>query len=211
MPSRRRAWLALCLLLGGCTPAPFVVADPAYRMERGQSWVVVVEVPRGPELATPSRQVKQLVTIELGTRWFNVLDGDLLVRSAPELGAVLADAARQVAVGQRVSPEIVEQLARPHGVGQLLVVDVFRHEQFWGRETRITRVGVDGRLVQLASGHTLWQARYDPELSDSAGRGYDAAARRAATELVRLLSDGWPRLKDTVVADWPVVEYLTPN
>jgi len=188
-----------------------VTADPGYRMERGQSWVVVVDLPRGPELATPSRQVGRLVTIELATRWFNVLDRDLLVQSAPELGAVLGEAARQVAVGQRVSPEIVERLARPHGVGQLLVVDVFRHEQFWGRETRITRVGVEGRLVQLASGHTLWQARYDPELSDAPGRGYDAAARRAARELVRLLSDGWPQLKDTVVADWPVVEYLTPN
>jgi hypothetical protein len=211
MLSRRRVWLLLCLLVGGCMPRPMVVADPAYRMERGQSWVVVVDVPRGPEMATPSRQVGRLVTIELGTRWFNVLDRDLLVRSAPELGAVLAEAARQIAVGQRVSPEIVDQLARPHGVGQLLVVDVFRHEQLWGRETRITRVGVEGRLVQLASSHTLWQARYDPEISDTPGRGYDGAARRAATELVRLLSDGWPRLKDTAVADWPVVEYLIPN
>ena len=101
-------------------------------------------------------------------------------RSAPELGAVLAEAAQQVAVGQRVSPEIVERLARPHGVGQLLVIDVFRHEQHWGRETRITRVGVEGRLVQLADGRTLWQGRYDPEISDAPGRGYDAATRRAA-------------------------------
>jgi hypothetical protein len=187
------------------------MADPAYRMERGQSWVVVVAVPRGPEMATPSHHVGRLVTVELGTRWFNVLDGDLLVRSVPELGADLADAARQIALGQRVSPEIVERLARPHGVGQLLVVDVYRHEQLWGRETRITRVGVEGRLVQLASGHTLWQARYDPEISDTPGRGYEAATRRAAAELVRLLSEGWPRLKDTTVADWPVVEYFTPN
>lgn len=211
MPSRRCAWAAWCLLLVGCTPTSLVVADPAYRMDRGQSWVVVVDMPREPAMAAPSRQVGRLVTTELGTTWFNVLDRDLLVQSAPELGAVLGEAARQVAVGHRVSPEIVERLARPHGVGQLLVIDVFRHEQFWGRETRITRVGVEGRLVQLASGRTLWQARFDPEVSEAPGRGYDAATRRAATELVRLLSDRWPRLKDTAVADWPVVEYLTPN
>jgi hypothetical protein len=75
----------------------------------------------------------------------------------------------------------------------------------------ITRVGVEARLVQLASGRTLWQARFDPEGSGAPGRGYDAATRRAATELVRLLSDRWPQLKDTAVADWPVMEYLTPN
>jgi hypothetical protein len=92
-----------------------------------------------------------------------------------------------------------------------LVVDVFRYEQHWGRETRITRVGVEGRLVQLVGGRTLWQARYDPEISDAPGRGYDAATRRAATELVRLLSEGWPRLQDTPAANWPVVEYFTPN
>jgi hypothetical protein len=128
MPSRRYAWAAWCLLLVSCAPTPFLVADPAYRTDRGQSWVVVVDVPREPAMASPSRQVGRLVTTELGTTWFNVLDRDLLVQSAPELGAVLGEAARQVAVGHRVSLEIVERLAHPHGVGQLLVVDVFRHE-----------------------------------------------------------------------------------
>lgn len=203
--------LAVCLLVCGCAPAPFVVADPSYRVERGQSWVLVVDLPREAELATPSRQVGRLVTMELGARWFNVLDRDLLVQAVPELGALLADAARQVVIGQRVSPECVDRLASRYGVGQLLVVDVFRYEQHWGRETRITRVGVEGRLVHLAEGRTLWQARYDPEISDAPGRGYDAATRRAASELVRLLSDGWPRLQDTPAANWPVVEYFTPN
>jgi hypothetical protein len=211
MPFRSGVSLALCLLFSGCSPAPFVVADPTYRAERGQSWVLVVDLPREAELAPPSRQVGRLVTMELGARWFNVLDRDLLVQSAPELGVVLADAARQVAIGRPVSPEVVDRLASSHGVGQLLVVDVFRYEQHWGRETRITRVGVEGRLVQLAGGRTLWQARYDPEVSDAPGRGYDAATRRAATELVRLLSEGWPRLQDTPAANWPVVEYFTPN
>jgi len=88
---------------------------------------------------------------------------------------------------------------------------VFRYEQYWGRLTKITRIGVEVRLLQIAEGRILWQGRYDPEVSGSAGYGFDAAARRVVRELVRVLSHGLPQLKDTPFADWPIVEHFTPN
>jgi len=201
----------LALLLAGCADRSFVLRDATYRAERSASWVVVVESPRGSDLAAPTKTVGRLVANELSLHWFNVVDRDLLLQADPELGPRLRRAAQQASLGQRVEPEVVERLSRDHGVGQLLIVDVFRYEQFWGRETRITRVGVEGRLVQLQDNRILWQGRADPDAVGLPGGGFEAAAHRAAGELVRLMSGGLPRLEDTPLATWPVLEYLVPN
>ena len=201
----------LTVLLTGCGNGSFVLPDPAYRAEQGSSWILVVDAPRQADLAAPTRQVGRLVASELSLRWFNVVDRDLFLQAHPDVGPSLSRAAHQVLIGEQVDSEVVERLFRRHGVGQLLVVDVFRHEQVWGREMRITRVGVEARLVQLVEGKTLWQARTDPEVSGALAGGFDVAARRAAGELVRLLSGAWPRFEDTPMANWPVLEYFTTN
>lgn len=212
MPCPRR-WSAcgLAVLLIGCAKGSVVLPDAAYRVERGASSIVVVEVPRDGDLAAPGRQVGRWVATELSLSWFNVLDRDLLLRAHPELAPPLLQAAQQILLGGQPAPEISERLFRLHGVGQLLLVDVFRYEQLWGGETRVTRVGVEARLVLLADGRTLWQGRTDPEISGAPGSGFELAGRRAAKELVRLLSDGWPRLEDTPMVRWPVLEYFTAN
>jgi hypothetical protein len=212
MPYRNAAPMALlACLLAGCTPTSFVLADPAYRAERSSSWVVVVEVPREPPLDVPARQVGRLVAAELALRWFNVLDRDLLVQANPDLGPALRRAARGALTGERADPQLAERLLRRHGVGQLLAVDVFRHEQVWGRETRITRVGAEAHLVQLGDGKVLWQGRADPAISGATGSAFDTAARRAAEELVRQMCESPPSFGDTPFATWPVLEYFTPN
>lgn len=201
----------LACLVAGCAASSFVLADPAYRAERASSWVVVVEVPREQPLDLPARQVGRLVAAELALRWFNVLDRDLLVQANPDLGPALSRAARGVLTGERVDPQLAERLLRRHGVGQLLAVDVFRHEQVWGRETRITRVGAEAHLVHLGDGRTLWQGRTDPAISGVAGSAFETASQRAAEELVRQMCEAPPRFGDTPFASWPVLEYFTPN
>jgi hypothetical protein len=203
--------LLLALLLSGCASRSFVLRDPAYRVERSATWVVVVESPRASDLAAPTKTVGRLVANELSLRWFNVLDRDLLLQADPQLEPRLSRAAQQASLGQRVEPEVVERLSRDHGVGQLLVVDVFRYDQFWGRETRITRVGVEARLVQLQDNRILWQGRADPDVAGLPGGGFEAAAHRAAGELVRLMSGELPRVEDTPLATWPLLEHLVPN
>ena len=212
MPYRSVAVVALLAgLFAGCSAGgTFVLADPAYRTERASSWLIVVEAPRNGVLDGPSRQISRLVAAELALRWFNVLDRDLLVQAQPDLGPALGRAARALLTGERVDPQLAERLRR-HGVGQLLVVDVFRHEQVWGRETRVTRVGVDAYLVHLGAGKILWQGRTDPAVSGAAGSGFETAAQRAADELVRHLCEAPPRLADTPLATWPVLEYFVPN
>ncbi len=201
----------LVCLVAGCPATTFVLADPAYRVERSSGWVVVVEVPRESPLDVPARQVGRQVAAELALRWFNVRDRHLLVQAYPDLGPALSHAARGLLTGEHVDPHLADRLLLRHGVGQLLVVDVFRHEQVWGRDTRITRVGAEARLVRVADGNILWQGRTDAAISGATGSAFDTASRRAAEELVRQLCEAPPRLADTPFAAWPVLEYVTPN
>ena len=215
MRTRNARWICcaalLALLVAGCGGSPYVVAGPDYLAERGRSGVLVVPGPRDPESVVAARDVGRLLAAELSTRWFNVLDFDVVVKTSPDLEPLLLRVAAQTLAGQLVEREAAEALLRRHQVGQLLVLDVFRSEQYWGRVTKITRVGVEARLLELAEGRLLWQGRYDPEVSGSAGYGFDAATRRVVRELVRALSNGPPELKDTPMADWPIVEHFTPN
>lgn len=215
MQPRNAGWICcatlLALLGAGCAGGPSVVAGPDYLAERGRSGVLVVPGPRDPDSVAAARDVGRLLAAELATRWFNVLDFDAVVMSSPDLEPLLLRMAAQTLAGQLVDREAAEALLRRHRVGQLLVLDVFRSEQYWGRVTKITRVGVEARLLELAEGRLLWQGRYAPEVSGSAGYGFDAATRRVVRELVRVLSNGRPELKDTPMADWPILEHFTPN
>jgi hypothetical protein len=204
-------WLLVARFLGGCANGAFVLADPDYKAERGRSGVLVLAAPREGADAEVGREVARLFTTELGSRWFNVVDLEFVLGGSPDLGRALGQMPRQFLAGEQVDARMAEQLYRRHGIGQLLIVDVFRRDQYWGRETKITRVGVEARLVQVAEGRTLWQGRSDPESSESPGSGFDAASRRAVRELVRLLSGGVPEWKDTPPASWPILEYFTPN
>lgn len=199
------------VLLAGCVPGAYVLADRDYRNERVRSGLLVVASSRDPGSASAAREARRLLSAELASRWFNVLDLDFVLNASPDLEPHLARIGEQVLAGQLIHRQVADVLLQRHGVGQLLVMDVFRYEQYWGRQTKITRVGIDARLVQLADRRTLWHGRYDPELSGSSGHGLDSAMRRVVHELVRAMTNGLPQFKDTPFAEWPVLEYFTPN
>jgi hypothetical protein len=205
---------ALCIaliFLAGCANGPSVVASADFATERVRSGILVVPSPRDPASVPVAREAARLLAADLATRWFMVLDLDFVLKASPDIGPHLARISHQAMAGQLVDRQVAEVLFQRHGVGQLVVMDVFRYEQYWGRQSKITRVGVEARLVQIAAGRILWQGRYDPELSGSPGHALDAATRRVVRELVRVMTNGLPELKDTPVADWPLLEYFTPN
>ena len=207
----RRIGLIL-LVVGGCSSqSPTILADPSYEAERGRSYLAVVAAPRQLALLMPADEARRLVASGLRNRWFNVLDVDALTTLDPALAPLLQRAALDILAGKSVNKEAVDRLARLHGIGQLLVVDVYQYDQYWGRETKITRVGVEARLVQLADGRTLWEGRNDPEVSGAPGTGYDAATRQAAQELVRVLLNEQPRWRELPMMNWPVINDLAPN
>jgi len=204
-------WLVLASLAAGCANQTTMAARPEYPLERSRSAILVTPGGRDLDAVPSSREAAGLMARALGSRFFNVLAFDAVVQASPDLAKPLARVARQVLAGQLIDRDVADILFQRHGVGQLLVLEVFRAEQYWGRETKIARVGMDARLVLLADGRTLWQGRADPELSGSPGHAMDAATGRVVRELVRALAGGLPEFKDTPLADLPVLEYLTPN
>jgi hypothetical protein len=200
-------------LLAGCAgpPRAFVIADPDYASERARSTILVLPGPRVAGAPGIARAAAHTLAAELGSRWFNVVEVDHLLRSNPALEAPLGRAALQALNGEPIDQGLAERLLTGYGIGQLMVVDVYQYEQYWGRQTKITRVGMEARLVQIPRGRILWQGRYDPELSGYAGHGYEAATQRAVRELVRALTGGPAVAADYTDWNWPVVEYFEPN
>jgi hypothetical protein len=203
--------VVLAALAAGCAGAPTVAARPEYRTERARSAILVAPGSRDTDAVPVTRAVAGLLARELGARFFNVLDLDAVAQASPDLAIPVARVAGQVMAGQLIDRDVAEVLFQRHGVGQLLVLDVFRYEQYWGRETKITRVGLDARLILLADGRILWHGRVDPEVSGFPGHALDAATHRVVRELVRTMAGGLPDIRDTPLAEWPVLEYLTPN
>jgi len=210
-PRAAAAALALAALAGGCAGGTTVAARPEFALERGRSTILIVPGPRDPEAASTTREAARLLTGELGARFFNVVDVEFVLGASPELAPVVGRLARQAVSGQLLDRAAAEILFQRHGIGQVLVVDVFRYEQYWGRDTKITRVGIDARLVHVAEGRILWHARSDPEYSGSPGHAFDAAARRGVRELVRAMTGELPDVKDTPLANWPIIEHFMPN
>ena len=200
-------------LVAGCAgpPRAFVIADPDYASERARSGILVLPGPQATGAPGVARAAAHTLAAELGARWFNVMEMELLLRSNPELEPPLARAALQALGGEPIDRGLAETLLRSYGIGQLMVVDVYQYEQYWGRQTKVTRVGMEARLVQISRGRILWQGRYDPELSGYPGHGFDAAAERAVRELVRALTSGSMVPADFTDWNWPVLEYFEPN
>ena len=162
-------------------------------------------------MSGPSQRVARRVSAELAIRWFNLVDRDLLLLRSPDLVVGLTRTVPILQSGGAAPSDLVDRLALAYGVGQVLLVDVFEHEQVWGREARVTRVGVEARLIRLTDGHTLWEGRCIPEVVGARGSGFEATEERAARDIVRLLQNEWPKLAETPVATWPVLEYVIPE
>jgi hypothetical protein len=212
--TRLLALLGLGLaLVAGCAgpPRAAVIANPDYAVERARSGILVLPGPRVSGAPGIARAAAHTLAAELGSHWFNVVEVELLLRSNPALEPSLNRAALQALDGEPIDRGLAETLLQGYGIGQLMVVDVYQYEQYWGRQTKITRVGMEARLVQIPRGRVLWQGRYDPELSGYPGHGFDAATRRAVRELVRALTSGPTAPADFTDWNWPVMEYFEPN
>jgi hypothetical protein len=151
-----------------------VIANPDHATERARSNILVVPGPRGSGAAGIARAAAHTLAPELGSRWMNVVEVDLVLRADPALEPSLARAALQALDGEPIDRGLAETLLQGCGIGQLMVVDVYQYEQFWGRQTKITRVGMEARLVQIPRGRVLWHGRYDPKLSGYPGHGFEA-------------------------------------
>jgi hypothetical protein len=69
------------------------------------------------------------------------------------------------------------------GVRRALVVNVYGVDQHWDGSTRVTRVGVEARLIALPSGVLLWAGKIAPGSAGTAGWSFERATRIAVRRL----------------------------
>lgn len=73
------------------------------------------------------------------------------------------------------------------GVRRALVVNVYGVDQQWEGTARVTRVGVEARLIALPSGVLLWAGKIAPGSAGTAGWSFEHATRIAVRRLAESL------------------------
>jgi hypothetical protein len=68
-----------------------------------------------------------------------------------------------------------------------LVVSVFGVDQHWEGTARVTRVGVEARLISLPSGDLLWAESLVPASAGMTGWSFEHATRIAVRKLAERL------------------------
>lgn len=69
------------------------------------------------------------------------------------------------------------------GVGQAMMVNLYGVDQHWEGTARVTRVGVEARLIALPSGALLWAGKIAPGSAGTAGWSFERATRIAVRKL----------------------------
>jgi hypothetical protein len=73
------------------------------------------------------------------------------------------------------------------GVRRALVVNLYGVDQHWEGTARVTRVGVEARLIALPSGVLLWAGKIAPGSAGTAGWSFEYATRIAVRRLAESL------------------------
>ncbi len=162
------------------------------RLETGAA-VLVLPVWSDEANRAVAERMARLLAQELGARWGNVKSHDWL----RETGAWTVTGDGQTG-GARLQSLVASLQSPPSGeglaVGTVVVVEVSLYEQYWERLTKITRVGLEARLIHPSTGHPLWGGRYDVQVKGHPGRAFDDATRLAISGLAEALdreARGW--------------------
>lgn len=70
------------------------------------------------------------------------------------------------------------------GIRRAIVVNLYGVDQHWDGTARVTRVGVEARLIALPSGALLWAGKVAPASAGTAGWSFERATRIAVQRLV---------------------------
>lgn len=184
--------LSVGWVLAGCEtkhPAPIA---PSVVMLR-QSPVVVIPAPSSTEDRLLAEGVARLFVLELSSSGMDVRGLDWLREEARSRGwdLTLAPLTEWMAQAGERSWLASSRLGgidwQTLGVSRVLIVGVFGVEQHWEGPVKVTRVGVEARLIALPTGEPLWAGRIAPASAGTTGWSFEYAARAAVRKLAESL------------------------
>lgn len=175
--------LGLGLLVGGCASPPAPPSLQSVVISQDGRTVVM------PALTTTEdrplvEEVVRLFVLELSRSRFDVRGLDWVREEARARGWDTPPAFFQDGVlrqeGEMKSPG-VDWAAL--GVRRALVIDLNGVDQHWDGTARVTRVGIEARLVALPSGMPLWAWKVAPGSAGTAGWSFEHAVHIAVRTL----------------------------
>lgn len=175
--------LSLGLLIGGCaSPIISPTLQPVVISQDGRTVVMPALV------ATEDRplveEVVRLFVLELSRSRLDVRGLDWVREEARARGWDSSLLYLQEGVPFRdgeAKPQAVDWAAL--GVRRALVVNLNGVDQHWDGTARVTRVGVEARLIALPSGTLLWAWKTAPGSAGTAGWSFEYAVRVAVRKL----------------------------
>lgn len=195
----RELVLAILLSVGwalaGCEAKHAAPIAPSVIMLR-QSPVVVIPAPSSTEDRPLADGVARLFVLELSGSGMDVRGLDWLREEArsrgwdARLGPLTEWMAELREGAERSGPALgrVEGIDwQALGVSRVLIVGVFGVEQHWEGTARVTRVGVEARLIAVPTGEPLWVGRIAPASAGTTGWSFEYAARAAVRKLAESL------------------------
>lgn len=183
--------LSVGLLIGGCAPpATLSTLQPVVIPREGRT--VVIPAPAPTEDRPLVEAVARLFVLELSHSGIDVRGLDWLQEEArtrgwdwhsgqwPGISDPTPDARRQTSETGGIDWEAL-------GVRRVMVVNLYGVDQYWEGTARVTRVGVEARLIALPSGALLWAGKIAPGSAETAGWSFERATRIAVRRLVESL------------------------
>jgi RNA polymerase sigma factor for flagellar operon FliA len=179
--------VSLGVLLAGCA-APSSPASHHSIVIPRHGRVVVIPRSASVEDRPLAEAVARLFVLEMSGSRTEVEGLDWLREQARSRGwdVPLGSLVEDVALPDRdARPPLIDWGAL--GVTSVLVVSVFGVDQYWEETARVTRVGVEARLISLPSGDLLWAGSVVPASAGMTGWSFEHATRVAVRKLAERL------------------------
>lgn len=181
-------FLSVGVLVGGCaSPAAPLTLQPVVISREGRTAVLPARV--SVEDRPLVEEVARLFVLELSHAGIDTRGPDWVREEArsrgwdwrggrwPQISDSIPDAQQSTVEMGGVNWEAL-------GVRRIMMVNLYGVDQHWEGTVRVTRVGVEARLIALPSGTLLWAGKIAPGSAGTVGWSFEHATRIAVRRLV---------------------------
>lgn len=185
---RTCAGLLAAVVLVGCAPRVLAPRPGASPGTPGRL-LVIARHPDAENRGTAERAAELLAQglRPAGEVW----TADELLREAAAVGATpwALSLVERLRVGGWPTMDDRAELLRFAVMG-VLATEVTTYDQVWGKYAKFTRVGVEARGFEVASGAVVWRMHRAVEIEDVRGRAFEYAIESAVGALVAAVHPG---------------------
>lgn len=173
-----------------CTDNIFIFRHPDFDKWKPYGKILIIPVIREHENRKIYEYIARQFSNELNDKWGNVINYDTFLLEITKKGLTYAveELANKIVNMVNIDEENIRLLRDEFHINSIIVTDLYFYEQYWGKVTKITRVGLEIKVIQLFTGNILFSARYSPEIRSFNEKGFNYATRKVISRIVNEMS-----------------------